>query len=96
MKDIGLNLSLRVNEIFKSIQGESTYAGIPCVFVRLTGCNLRCSYCDTTYAYEEGIDMSVNEIINKIEDYDCKNECITGGEPLLQKNVYKLINLLKT
>ncbi len=88
--------SLRVNEIFKSIQGESTYAGIPCVFVRLTGCNLRCSYCDTTYAYEEGIDMSVNEIVNKIEDYDCKNVCITGGEPLLQRNVYKLINLLKT
>ncbi len=88
--------SLLVNEIFKSIQGESTYAGIPCVFVRLTGCNLRCSYCDTTYAYEEGIDMSVNEIVNKIEDYSCKNVCITGGEPLLQKNVYKLINLLKT
>ncbi len=96
MKDIGLNLSLRVNEIFKSIQGESTYAGIPCVFVRLTGCNLRCSYCDTTYAYEEGIDMSVNKIVNKIEDYDCKNVCITGGEPLLQRDVYKLINLLKT
>ncbi len=91
----GLN-SLRVNEIFKSIQGESTYAGIPCVFVRLTGCNLRCSYCDTTYAYEEGIDISVNEIVDKIEDYDYKNVCITGGEPLLQKNVYKLINLLKT
>ncbi len=91
----GLN-SLRVNEIFKSIQGESTYAGIPCVFVRLTGCNLRCSYCDTTYAYEEGVDMSVNEIVNKIEGYDCKNVCITGGEPLLQTNVYKLINLLKT
>ncbi|MBO1224395.1 MAG: radical SAM protein [Candidatus Scalindua sediminis] len=87
---------MRVNEIFKSIQGESTYAGIPCVFVRLTGCNLRCSYCDTTYAYEEGIDMSVNEIVKEIEGYDCKNVCITGGEPLLQKNVYKLINLLKT
>lgn len=91
----GLN-SLRVNEIFKSIQGESTYAGIPCVFVRLTGCNLRCSYCDTTYAYEEGINMSVNEIVKEIEGYACKNVCITGGEPLLQKNVYKLINLLKT
>jgi 7-carboxy-7-deazaguanine synthase len=87
---------LRVNEIFESIQGESTYAGIPCVFVRLTGCNLRCSYCDTTYAYEEGTDMSVKEIINKIDDYSCKNVCITGGEPLLQKNIYKLINLLKT
>ncbi len=91
----GLNI-LRVNEIFKSIQGESTYAGIPCVFVRLTGCNLRCSYCDTTYAYEEGIDMSVNEIIKEIDGYSCKNVCITGGEPLLQRNVNKLINLLKT
>ncbi len=87
---------LRVNEIFKSIQGESTYAGIPCVFVRLTGCNLRCSYCDTTYAYEEGRNMTISEIINKIEDYSCKNVCITGGEPLLQNNVYKLINLLKS
>ncbi|MFQ5963623.1 MAG: radical SAM protein [Candidatus Scalinduaceae bacterium] len=87
--------SLRVNEIFKSIQGESTYAGIPCVFVRLTGCNLRCSYCDTTYAYEEGNDMSVNKIIKKIAGYGCKNVCITGGEPLMQKNVYKLITLLK-
>ncbi len=95
MKDNGPNLSLRVNEIFKSIQGESSSAGIPCVFVRLTGCNLRCSYCDTTYAYEEGPDMSVNEIIKEIEGYGCKNVCITGGEPLLQKNTYKLINLLK-
>ncbi len=91
MKDI----SLRVNEIFKSIQGESTSAGIPCVFVRLTGCNLRCSYCDTTYAYEEGRNMAVNKIVNKIESYKCKNVCITGGEPLLQRNIYKLINLLK-
>ena len=95
MKTNGLNC-LRVNEIFKSIQGESTYSGIPCVFVRLTGCNLRCSYCDTTYAYEEGKNTTVNRIVNKIEGYKCKNVCITGGEPLLQKNVYKLINLLKT
>ncbi|OHB36046.1 MAG: 7-carboxy-7-deazaguanine synthase [Planctomycetes bacterium GWA2_40_7] len=89
------NSPLRVNEIFMSIQGESTYAGIPCVFVRLTGCNLRCSYCDTTYAYVEGSDMSVNEILNKIKRYGCKSVCITGGEPLQQKNVTKLINLLK-
>jgi 7-carboxy-7-deazaguanine synthase len=88
-------VSLRVNEIFKSIQGESTYAGIPCTFVRLTGCNLRCSYCDTTYAYEEGIEMTANEIIMKIEGYGCKNVCITGGEPLIQKNIVKLITLLK-
>jgi len=85
---------LRVNEIFKSIQGESSYAGIPYVFVRLTGCNLRCSYCDTTYAYDEGVEMSVNEILSIIRGYNCKNVCITGGEPLLQKSVAKLINLL--
>ena len=86
---------LRVNEIFKSIQGESSYAGIPCVFVRLTGCNLRCSYCDTTYAYDEGTEISVSEILNTIKGYGCNNVCITGGEPLLQNSVTKLINLLK-
>jgi len=86
---------LRVNEIFKSIQGESSYAGIPCVFVRLTGCNLRCSYCDTTYAYDEGAEMSVNEILSTIKGYGCKNVCITGGEPLLQSSIIKLIDLLK-
>ncbi len=86
---------LRVNEIFKSIQGESSYAGIPCVFVRLTGCNLRCSYCDTTYAYDEGTEMSVNEILSTIKGYGCKNVCITGGEPLLQSSIIKLIDLLK-
>jgi len=86
---------LRVNEIFKSIQGESSYAGIPCVFVRLTGCNLRCSYCDTTYAYDEGAEMSACEILKTIKGYGCKNVCVTGGEPLLQNSVTKLINLLK-
>jgi len=85
---------LRVNEIFKSIQGESSYAGIPCVFVRLTGCNLRCSYCDTTYAYDEGAEMSACEILKTIKGYGCKNVCVTGGEPLLQSSVNKLINLL--
>ncbi len=89
------NPILHVNEIFKSIQGESSYAGIPCVFVRLTGCNLRCSYCDTTYAYDEGTEISVNEILSTIKVYGCKNVCITGGEPLLQNSVTKLINLLK-
>ncbi len=86
---------LRVNEIFKSIQGESSYAGIPCVFVRLTGCNLRCSYCDTTYAYDEGAEMSACEILKTIKGYGCNNVCVTGGEPLLQSSVNKLINLLK-
>jgi 7-carboxy-7-deazaguanine synthase len=86
---------LRVNEIFKSIQGESTYAGIPCVFIRLTGCNLRCSYCDTAYAYDEGLVISLSEIIERVKRYECRNVCITGGEPLLQENINKLINLLK-
>jgi 7-carboxy-7-deazaguanine synthase len=86
---------LRVNEIFKSIQGESSYAGIPCVFVRLTGCTLRCSYCDTTYAYDEGAEMSACEILETIKRYGCKNVCVTGGEPLLQSSVIKLIDLLK-
>jgi 7-carboxy-7-deazaguanine synthase len=87
--------SLRVNEIFESIQGESTYAGIPCIFVRLTGCNLRCSYCDTVYAYSEGSVMSLDEILNRVKGYGARNICITGGEPLLQGNTGKLINLLK-
>ncbi len=87
--------SLRVNEIFVSIQGESTYAGIPCIFVRLTGCNLRCSYCDTVYAYSEGAVMSLEEILNRVKGYESVNVCITGGEPLLQENTGKLINLLK-
>ena len=87
--------SLLVNEIFVSIQGESTYAGIPCVFIRLTGCNLRCSYCDTVYAYSEGSAMSLEEILNSVRGYESRNICITGGEPLLQENISKLINLLK-
>ncbi len=86
---------LRVNELFVSIQGESSYAGIPCIFIRLTGCNLRCSYCDTAYAYDEGSEMSLTEIIKIVKRHECRNVCITGGEPLLQENINKLINLLK-
>ena len=75
---------LKVNEIFYSIQGESSYAGRPCVFVRLTGCNLRCSYCDTTYAYEEGEDQTIEEILQAVATYRCRLVEVTGGEPLLQ------------
>ncbi|MBI5026396.1 MAG: radical SAM protein [Nitrospirae bacterium] len=85
---------LKVNEIFKSIQGESTYAGLPCVFVRLAGCNLRCSYCDTAYAYYDGREMSGKEIFSKIKDYKIKLVEFTGGEPLLQKDIYPLISSL--
>jgi len=81
---------LRVNEIFFGIQGESSFAGLPCIFVRLTGCNLRCSYCDTAYAYNEGRELSVSDILSAIAKYDCSLLEITGGEPLLQKDTPKL------
>jgi 7-carboxy-7-deazaguanine synthase len=84
-------VSLKVNEIFFSIQGESTYAGLPCVFVRLTGCNLRCSYCDTRYAYDEGNDMEIREIIERVSSYNCPLVEITGGEPLLQEMTPSLV-----
>ena len=81
---------LKVNEIFYSIQGESTFAGLPFVFIRLTGCNLRCNYCDTTYAYHKGVELSVEEIEDQVYQYDCKFILITGGEPLLQKETAEL------
>ncbi len=87
---------LKVNEIFFSIQGESVYAGLPCVFVRLTGCNLRCRYCDTQYAYEEGAEMSVAEIIERVQVYRCGLVELTGGEPLLQPEVYDLMENLQS
>jgi 7-carboxy-7-deazaguanine synthase len=83
---------LKINEIYHSIQGESTSAGRPCVFVRLTYCNLRCAYCDTEYAFYEGKDMSVQQVINEIEKYKCKLVEITGGEPLVQ--MYECIDLM--
>ena len=88
---VELGMSLKVNEIFYSIQGESSYAGWPCIFVRLSGCNLRCSYCDTQYAYEEGDEMGITDILKKISGYNCRLVEITGGEPLLQKETPDLI-----
>ncbi len=85
---------LTVNEIFYSIQGESTYAGEPCIFIRLTGCHLRCTYCDTEYAFHDGEKMSIQEILNKIQGFKCKTVEITGGEPLLQEDAYSLMNTL--
>jgi 7-carboxy-7-deazaguanine synthase len=85
---------LRINEIFYSIQGESSNAGLPCVFVRLTYCNLRCTYCDTEYAFFEGSEMELSEIIEKISSYKCQLIEITGGEPLIQKNVHPLMRAL--
>jgi 7-carboxy-7-deazaguanine synthase len=85
---------LMVNELFYSIQGESSFAGLPCVFVRLTGCNLRCSWCDTAYAYEEGFNVSLDEIMSRIGAYPCRLVEITGGEPLLQQDTPALAKLL--
>lgn len=85
---------LVVNEIFYSVQGESTHAGRPCAFVRLTACNLRCTWCDTEYAFYEGRRMTVAEVVAQIEGYACPLVEITGGEPLLQEGVYPLCGAL--
>src|SRR3979411_1328548 len=85
---------LTVNEIFHSIQGESTRAGQPCVFVRLTACDLRCSWCDTPYAFHEGRKRSVEEVGAEVARSDCPLAEITGGEPLLQAEVYPLMEHL--
>ena len=86
--------TLTINEIYHSIQGESTWAGRPCVFVRLTFCNLRCNYCDTAYAFYEGEKMSLPEIVERVIAFGCPLVEITGGEPLLQKNVLPLMTML--
>ena len=85
---------LTVNEIYYSIQGESTWAGLPCVFVRLTFCDLRCTYCDTAYAFYEGEKKTLPEIVTEVLKFDCPLVEITGGEPLLQKNVLPLMSAL--
>ena len=85
---------LTVNEIFHSVQGESTRAGLPCIFVRLTACDLRCSWCDTPYAFHEGRKMSVDEVMAEVERHGCALVEITGGEPLLQDDVYPLMEQL--
>src|SRR5438067_535673 len=85
---------LTLNEIFYSIQGESTYAGRPCVFVRLTACDLRCSWCDTPYAFHEGRKRALPDILDEVERYGCPLVEVTGGEPLLQEEVYPLMQAL--
>ena len=85
---------LEVTEIYKSIQGESTYMGRPCVFVRLTGCNLRCVWCDTTHAFYDGKNLSTDQIIDQVKSYSINLVEITGGEPLLQKEVFPLMESL--
>jgi 7-carboxy-7-deazaguanine synthase len=85
---------LTINEIFHSIQGESTHSGRPCVFVRLTACDLRCSWCDTPYAFTEGSKMSVDDVARTVDEFGCDLVELTGGEPLLQKDVYPLMQRL--
>src|SRR4029450_3001410 len=85
---------LTVNEIFHSIQGESTHEGRPCVFVRLTACDLRCSWCDTPYAFYEGRKMSLDDVMAAVDAYGCSLVELTGGQPLLQKDVYPLMERL--
>ena len=85
---------IKVNEIYYSIQGESSLSGLPCIFIRLTYCNLRCSYCDSEYAFYEGDDLTIKEIIKKIKKYNCNLVEVTGGEPLLQSKCIELLNKL--
>jgi 7-carboxy-7-deazaguanine synthase len=85
---------LTINEIFYSIQGEATHAGERCVFVRLTACDLRCSWCDTPYAFHEGTKQTIDQVLAEVERHDCRLVEITGGEPLIQEDVYPLMDAL--
>ncbi len=85
------NATLKINEVYQSLQGESTWAGRPCVFIRLTGCHLRCGYCDTEYAFYEGKRRSVDDIVEQTRQFDCDLAEVTGGEPLLQPAVHELM-----
>src|SRR5690242_7614767 len=85
---------LTINEIFYSIQGESSFSGQRCVFVRLTACDLRCSWCDTAYAFTEGRKREIDDILAEVDGYDCDLVEVTGGEPLLQEEVYPLLTRL--
>lgn len=85
---------MRITEIFYSIQGESSFIGMPCVFIRTTGCNLRCVWCDTAYSFYGGEEISLDDIMKKVESYGCQLVEITGGEPMLQKEIYELCSRL--
>jgi len=85
---------ITINEIFYSVQGESTYAGRPCVFVRLTACDLRCSWCDTPYAFHEGRKRPLEDVLQEVDQFKCDLVEVTGGEPLLQEAVYPLMDAL--
>ena len=85
---------MRITEIYQSIQGESSYAGLPCVFVRTTGCDLRCSWCDSEFTFTGGTQITLDQIMNEVEKYDCELVELTGGEPLLQPDIYELATRL--
>ncbi len=85
---------LKISEIFYSLQGESTFVGLPTVFIRLTGCPLRCTWCDTEYAFSGGQWKNINEIIEQVKSFGTPNVCVTGGEPLSQKRCITLLNIL--
>ena len=87
-------MKLKINEIFYSIQGESSYTGLPCIFIRLTYCNLRCSYCDTEYAFYDGKDISIDDILSEIKKYPTDLVMVTGGEPLIQDYCINLMEKL--
>ncbi len=87
-------MALKINEIYYSVQGESTHAGRPCIFIRLTYCNLRCTYCDSEYTFYEGKDMEITHIMNEIKQWDCNLVEVTGGEPLFQDKCINLLNEL--
>jgi 7-carboxy-7-deazaguanine synthase len=85
---------MRITEIYQSVQGESSYAGLPCVFVRTTGCDLRCSWCDSEFTFSGGTAMTLDQIMREVEKYDCELVELTGGEPLLQHDIYELATRL--
>jgi len=87
-------MNLKINEIYFSVQGESSFSGLPCIFIRLTYCNLRCTYCDSEYSFYDGKKMKIDEILEEIKKYSCNLVEVTGGEPLLQKNCINLLNEL--
>lgn len=86
--------NLKITEIFYSIQGEARDVGMPTVFIRLTGCPLRCNYCDTAYAFKGNNQITISDILEEIKKYKTKNICVTGGEPLAQKNCFYLLDKL--
>ncbi len=90
----GREATLKISEIFHSLQGESTRVGLPTVFVRLTGCPLRCTWCDSEYAFSGGSRMSVSEVLDRVAQYACHAVCVTGGEPLAQKACLELLRVL--